>query len=70
MLKEWLGTKPGFKGLFANSFGREKVLIGISENIQAILEGQGPMCKCFLKFPAFPGPVVYLHIRRIDRLIY
>ena len=36
MLKEWLGSKPGFKGLFANTFGRGKVLIGISENIQAM----------------------------------
>jgi len=50
MLKEWLGSKPGFKGLFANTFGRGKVLIRISENIQAILEGQGPMCKCFVKW--------------------
>ena len=54
MLKEWLGSEPGFKGLFANSFGREKVLIGISENIQAILEGQGHMCKCFVKWTGHP----------------
>ena len=37
-LKIGLGANPGFRGLFASTSGKKKDLIGISENVWAILE--------------------------------
>ena len=40
-------AKPGFRGLFVNTFGKGKGLVGISRNIRATLEGCRGLCVIF-----------------------